>query len=76
MENPGDVTIASRLERFNEVARIVTGVPDATAQQGALFLETLVSSAKMEEIFVQSCDDLIAHSSYYNSILPHHRLKI
>jgi len=53
--NPEDARIAARLERFNEVARVVTGVPDATAQQGALFLETLVSLGNVESYIYYEC---------------------
>jgi alcohol dehydrogenase class IV len=46
-ENANDTVAASRLERFSEVARIVTGIPDATAGQGALWLECLVKDLKV-----------------------------
>ena len=43
LANPSDALVLARLERFKEVAIIVTGLRDATVQQGALFLETLVN---------------------------------
>ena len=37
-----------RLERFHEVARILTGNPVATAREGVIWLESLARDLKVE----------------------------
>ena len=59
----GDVVAMRRLARFDEVARIVTGNADATAAQGALWLEALVVDLRVPGLVklceMSSVDDAI-----------------
>lgn len=43
----GDRTAGVRLGRFEEVARMVTGIPDATVLQGVIWIEALVSDLEV-----------------------------
>jgi alcohol dehydrogenase class IV len=43
----GDRTAVVRLERFKEVARLVTGMSDATVLQGVLWIEALVNDLEV-----------------------------
>ena len=42
MVKNGDPTAKMRLQRFVEVSRIITGIPNATVSQGVTWLEVLV----------------------------------
>lgn len=46
----GDATANMRLDRFVEVARIVTGMPDASAAEGVLWVEALVRDLRVPSI--------------------------
>ena len=52
IENTNDEIYNVRLERFSDVAKIVTGNSNATAIQGALWLESLVRDLNVPSISV------------------------